>query len=98
MTITINITGLLTIDEKELGRILSGVQIPTPAPQPRSGLSPSKSPTRLAFSANEAAELLSVTCKTVYRLIANGKLKSTCAIRHKSIPRAEIERFLRETS
>jgi hypothetical protein len=49
---------------------------------------------RLAFSLNETAEMLGLSYITVYRLDQRRKLKSSGAIRHKLIAKAEIERFL----
>lgn len=53
---------------------------------------------RLAFTIKETAEILGVSTPTVYRLISRQLLKSSKALRHKLIPRSEIERFLRETT
>jgi excisionase family DNA binding protein len=52
---------------------------------------------RLAFTAQETADLLGVSPETVYRLIKRGKLRSSNALRHKLIPRTEIERFLKSS-
>ena len=51
----------------------------------------------LAFSVQETAELLGVSSKSVRRLIARGLLRPSKALRHKLIPKKEIERFLDET-
>lgn len=51
---------------------------------------------RLAYSMQETADLLGVSYITVHRLIRRGLLRSSKALRHKLISRAEIERFLRE--
>jgi excisionase family DNA binding protein len=53
---------------------------------------------RLAFSMRETADILGVSYSTVHRLIQRGLLRSSLALRHKIISRAEIERFLKETS
>jgi excisionase family DNA binding protein len=53
---------------------------------------------RLAFSVQEAAELLGVSTKSIRRLIARGLLRPCRALRHLLISRREIERFLHETS
>ena len=45
----------------------------------------------------EAAEILGVSYITVHRLLKRGELRSSDAIRNKVIPRAEIERFLRDS-
>jgi excisionase family DNA binding protein len=98
-TITINFTGQLTLDPQDLEQLFSGLQIqaplPTPAPAPPTEL---KSLPKLAYSVKETAEMLGVSDKSVFRLIDRGLLKSSLALRHKRIPRAEIERFLRETT
>lgn len=52
---------------------------------------------RLAFSLKETAGLLGVSEKSVRRLLARGLLHSSNALRHRLIPRFEIERFLRDT-
>jgi excisionase family DNA binding protein len=52
---------------------------------------------KLAFSVNEAAELLGICPQTVYRLISRGLLKSSDALRTKLIPRAELENFLKKS-
>ena len=52
--------------------------------------------TTLTCSTRETAGLLGVSDHTVFRLLKRGKLKALRWIRHKRIPRAEIERFLRE--
>jgi hypothetical protein len=74
-------------------------QNPTP-PTPASSLpplTPSSLP-RLAFTMRETAVILGLSYITVHRLIQRGLLKCSGAIRHKIIPRTEIERFLRETA
>jgi len=52
---------------------------------------------RLAYTMRETAEILGVSYITVHRLLKRGKLRASGAIRNKVIPRAEIERFLRES-
>ena len=52
---------------------------------------------RLAFSVRETALALGVSEKTVRRLIDRRLLRVSRALRHILIPRAEIERFLRQT-
>jgi len=52
---------------------------------------------KLAYSPAEAAEVLGVCQDTVYRLLRRGKLRASNALRHKLIPRTEIERFLEST-
>jgi len=53
---------------------------------------------RLAYSVSETAQILGVSYCTVYRLLQRGLLRSSNALRHKLIPRFEIERFLKETA
>ena len=52
---------------------------------------------QLAFSMNEAAQVLGISYISVHRLLKRGLLKSSTALRHKIIPRTEIERFLNAT-
>ena len=52
---------------------------------------------RLAFTMRETAEILGLSYISVQRLVARGLLKSSSALRHKIIPRTEIERFLKAT-
>jgi excisionase family DNA binding protein len=52
---------------------------------------------RLAYSMNEAADLLGIDYLSVYRLVVRGKLKACRALRGKFlITRAELNRFLNE--
>lgn len=52
---------------------------------------------RLAYSMNEAADLLGIDYFSVYRLVQRGKLKACRALRGKFlITRAELNRFLNE--
>jgi excisionase family DNA binding protein len=52
---------------------------------------------RLAYSMNEAADLLGIDYLSVYRLVQRGKLKACRALRGKFlIKRAELNRFLNE--
>lgn len=53
---------------------------------------------RLAYTMRETAEILGISYITVHRLLKRGKLRASDAIRNKVIPRAEIERFLREST
>src|SRR5260370_40640925 len=53
--------------------------------------------TALTYSAREAAAVIGVSYWTTLRLIKRGKLRAIGAIRHKLIPKAELERFLRES-
>jgi excisionase family DNA binding protein len=54
-----------------------------------------KTPERLAYSLQEAADLLGVNYFSVYRLIHRGQLKACRALRGKFlVPRSEIIRLL----
>lgn len=63
---------------------------------PTTSEKPSEKPTlpRLAFTMAETAEVLGISYISVHRLIKRGLLRSSTALRHKVISRAEIERFL----
>ena len=52
---------------------------------------------RLAYTLRETAEILGISYISVYRLCAQNKLKSSNALRHKLVPRTEIESFLKTT-
>ena len=52
---------------------------------------------RLAYTMQETADILGVSCITVHRLLKRGLLKCSTAVRHKLIPASEIERFLKDT-
>lgn len=52
---------------------------------------------RLAYSMNEAADLMGIDYLSVYRLVQRGKLKACRALRGKFlIKRTELNRFLNE--
>ena len=53
-----------------------------------------EAPARETYSVTEAAKILKVSLVTVYRLIQRGKLRCLQSVRHKRIPRAELERFI----
>jgi hypothetical protein len=53
---------------------------------------------RLAYTMRETAEVLGCTYQTVYRLNKRKLLNSSTALRTKLFPRAEIERFLADTT
>ncbi len=55
-----------------------------------------KVPFGAVYSIAGAARLLAVSYTTVWRLIQRRKLRCLGSIRHKRIPRAELERFIRE--
>lgn len=44
----------------------------------------------------EIAELLGISQKSVYRLIYRGHLKPIKGLRHKIIPKQEIENFIKQ--
>ncbi len=52
---------------------------------------------RLAFTINETAAMLGISPVSVYRLLKRGLLRSSTALRHKLIPKTEIDRFLKTT-
>ena len=52
---------------------------------------------RLALTRHETAKALGVTPISVDRLVARGLLRPCRALRRPLFPRAEIERFLKET-
>jgi len=53
-------------------------------------------PERLAYSIQEAADLLGVNCFSIYRLIQRGKLKACRALRGKLlVPRVELLKLLK---
>ena len=104
-TLTIAINGQLAIGRAELEHLFREL-ISTEANRPgvmntgllaagkgaRAGLP------RLAYTMRETAEVLGVHYQTVYRLLKRGLLRSSGALRHKRIAKAEIEWFLKETS
>ena len=53
---------------------------------------------RLAYPRREAAELISVSPATLDRLVERGLLRPSRATRRPLFSRAELERFLRETT
>jgi len=100
-TLNIAITGTLTISSEELEKLFSRMTTSSlPAvegPSNKKLVDGGKLP-RLAFSMKETAEILGISYQTVWRLIQRGLLRSSLALRCKMISKAEIERFLRETS
>ena len=52
---------------------------------------------RLAYTLRETAEILGISYISVYRLCQRDKLKANNALRHKLIPRTEIDNFLATT-
>ena len=102
-SLTVSITGHLTIEGAELERVLQfcrplgaaqgQLETDRPASLPTETAKP-----RLAYTMRETAEMLGISYQTVYRLVKRGLLKPSGALRNKIISRAEIERFLKETS
>jgi excisionase family DNA binding protein len=98
ITLNLTLTGQLAIDAKDLEQIFRGIQIQVPSHHNRPPVEPvPKPPSKLAYNTKETAELLGTSTKTVYRLLERGLLKSSVALRHKRIPKTEIERFLKDT-
>lgn len=92
-------------DHKQVTLEKGFVGAESPLQLPSSGVAPSHAgrasevfALRLAFSIRETAEILGVSEKTVRRLIQRKLLRSSLALRHKLIPKKEIERFLDETT
>lgn len=54
-------------------------------------------PQSATYSVAEAGHLIGVSNFTIYRLLQRGKLRAIASIRHKRIPKAELERFLRDS-
>lgn len=52
---------------------------------------------RLAYSVKEVAQATGMSAISVYRLIQRGHLRAIQPLRHKIIPKRELERFLRES-
>lgn len=83
-TLTITITGVLTIGRGELEQLIrqSSVPVTAPAPAPPQEQEIDRLPKegklpRLAFSVKETAEILGVAKPTVYRLLQRGLLRSS---------------------
>ena len=57
-----------------------------------------RQPEPLAYTLKQAAALLNISYMTAFRLVQRGLLRSSSALRTKLISRAEIERFLRDTT
>lgn len=53
--------------------------------------------TRLAYSTKEAAAAIGQSEQTIRRLIKRGHLGACSVLRHKVIPAAELQRFLRDS-
>lgn len=68
-------------------------------PTPKAGTVPFiEQPPRLCYSMREAAALLGVSYVSVHRLTKRGLLKPSRALRTPIFSRAELERFLAETT
>ncbi|HEY3855654.1 MAG TPA: helix-turn-helix domain-containing protein [Verrucomicrobiae bacterium] len=98
--LSIAITGVLTIERRELEQLVVRFAPVNPAAGAKSPKMPESDgkPVRLSYSVKQTAELLGVATATVYRLLARGLLRSSSALRTKIIPKTEIERFLKETT
>ena|SRR5579859_6141550 len=99
-TLTIAITGVLTIGRAELEQLLARLFQSGPGsstPTLNMAMRDDK-PAPMGFTVKQTAELLGVGPETVYRLLKRGLLRSSSALRTKVIPRVEIERFLKETT
>jgi len=72
-----------------------GISMPSETLDPSSPQVPAAEPERLAYSIQEAADLLGVDYFSVYRLIQRGKLRACRALRGKLlVPRPELLRLL----
>lgn len=68
------------------------MQDPNPTTQPAVGTSPELP--RMAYSIDETAAILGLSVTTIRRLVARGRLRTIPGIRHRIIPRAQIEKLL----
>lgn len=53
---------------------------------------------RLAYTVTDVAQMLSVSNKTVYRLVDRGLLKKSNALRHLRISAVSLNDFIKKTS
>lgn len=99
-TLSIPITGVLTIGRRELEQLLAGFFQGSPlASTPISRMPEGEgTPARMGFTVKQTAVMMGVSYATVYRLLARGLLRSSSALRTKIIAKSEIERVLRETT
>jgi excisionase family DNA binding protein len=98
-TIKLKITGEIEISRRDFSKLFPEIKNPQELAAPNfSKIEKISKLPRLAFTTRETAEILGVSPVTVYRLIVRGLLKSSTASRTKIISKAEIERFLRETT
>lgn len=99
--ITIQFSGQISVSRQSLKMLLPDLRPENPTVFPSSPTKlnfPDNSKNkRLAYTMRETAEILGVSYITIHRLIKRGLLKNLKAFRHKIIPAAEIERFLKET-
>jgi excisionase family DNA binding protein len=95
-TLSIAITGILTIERSQLDQVLARL-FQSSSPSLKLPLVDGK-PAPMGFTVKQTAELLGVGPETVYRLLKRGLLRSSSALRTKVIPKVEIERFLKETT
>jgi excisionase family DNA binding protein len=91
-TLTIALTGVLTISRNDLEQLLARLVPTKPVPTPKVPAGEAK-PAHMSYSVKETAELLGISGGTVYRLLKLGLLRSSSALRTKVIPKSEIERF-----
>jgi hypothetical protein len=95
ITITVNLSGTLTIARSDMERLLrshASVAVPSPA-----GAIANREDERLAFTMQETAKILGISYISVHRLLKRGLLKRSLALRRIVIPKREIERFLQDT-
>jgi excisionase family DNA binding protein len=99
-TLTIAISGVLTIGRGEIEQLLARLFQSSPASSPPSLKLPlgDGKPAPMGCTVKQTAELLGVGDATVYRLLKRGLLRSSSALRTKVIPKLEIDRFLKETT
>ena len=97
--LTITFTGTLSVGVVELEQMLRQAYASRPVEEGQAPghLKIENHSTRLAFSMREAAELLGVSYITMHRLIQRGLIRASGALRHKVIPKSELDRFLRNT-
>ncbi|WP_373054504.1 helix-turn-helix domain-containing protein [Thioalkalivibrio sp.] len=55
-------------------------------------------PDALAYGVDEAAHVLGISRRSLYELIASGRLKSTKLCGRRIVPRASLERLLEEAA
>lgn len=97
-TVSMKFSGELVVSRAVFEELLRTAvpALATPVSQSLLGGKPEGLP-RLAYTMKETAEILGVSYITVHRLLQRGLLRSSLAVRHKVIPRREIEQFLEKT-